>query len=182
MKKIILNNMENAIGLKIKKLYEDVPTPKYATDGSAGLDLTAMSRFYDKNGNVVYGTGIAVEIPEGYVGLLFPRSSITKKDIFVKNSVGVIDSDYRGEIMLKCAPSLGFADYDGDGDTRYGIHTDQDYFDSVTYLDDNSNNHYEIGDKCCQLMLVEIPKLHIEVVDELSDTERGTGGYGHTGN
>ena len=174
--------MENVIGLKLKKLYEDVPTPKYATDGSAGIDLTAMSRFYDKNGNVVYGTGIAVEIPEGYVGLLFPRSSITKKDIFVKNSVGVIDSDYRGEIMLKCAPSLGFADYCGDNGARYGITTDQDYFDSVTYLDDNSNNHYEIGDKCCQLVIIPIPKVVIHLVDELSETERGTGGYGHTGN
>lgn len=169
------------INLKIKKLYENVPTPTYATDGSACVDLTAMSRFYDKNGNVVYGTGIAMEIPKGYVGLLFPRSSITKKDITVKNCVGVIDSDYRGEVMLKCCPTLGFANYDGDYD-RYGINIDQDNFDCVTYLSDNSNNHYNIGDKCCQLMLVEIPKLHIEVVDELSDTERGIGGYGHTGN
>lgn len=177
-----LNNMENVIRLKLKKLYEDVPTPKYATNGSAGLDLTAMSRFYDKNGNVCYGTGIAIEIPEGYVGLLFPRSSITKKDIFVKNSVGVIDSDYRGEIILKCAPSLGFADYDDVYDARYGINMDQDHFDGVTYLSDNSNNHYNIGDKCCQLVIVPIPKVVIHLVDELSETERGTGGYGHTGN
>ena len=173
--------MDKVIGLKLKKLYEDVPTPKYATNGSAGLDLTAMSRFYDKDCNVCYGTGIAVEIPEGYVGLLFPRSSITKKDILVKNSVGVIDSDYRGEIVLKCAPSLGFANYDGNDDTRYGINTDQDYFDSVTYLDDNSNNHYNIGDKCCQLVIVPIPKVVIHLVDELSETERGINGYGHTG-
>lgn len=174
--------MENVIGLKLKKLYEDVPTPKYATNGSAGLDLTAMSRFYDKNGNVCYGTGIAIEIPEGYVGLLFPRSSITKKDIFVKNSVGVIDSDYRGEIILKCAPCLGFGEYDGNEQFRYGIGLDQDWSDCVTYQDYNHNQHYEIGDKCCQLVIIPIPKVVIHLVDELSETERGTGGYGHTGN
>jgi dUTP pyrophosphatase len=173
--------MENIIGLKVKKLYENVPTPKYATNGSAGLDLTAMSRIYDKNGNVCYGTGIAVEIPEGYVGLLFPRSSITKKDIFVKNSVGVIDSDYRGEIILKCAPCLGFANYDNNNYNRYGISTDQDYFESITYLSDNEFDHYDIGDKCCQLVIVPIPKVVIHLVDELSETERGAGGYGHTG-
>lgn len=175
--------MENVIELKLKKLYEDVPTPKYATDGSAGIDLTAMSRFYDKNGNVCYGTGIAVEIPEGYVGLLFPRSSITKKDIFVKNSVGVIDSDYRGEIMLKCAPCLGFTNDDWkieNDDCRYGITTDQDWYDDVNYI--HNNQHYEIGDKCCQLVIVPIPKVVIHLVDELSETERGVGGYGHTGN
>ena len=177
------------INLKIKKLYENVPTPTYGTEGSACIDLTAMSRFYDKNGNVVYGTGIAMEIPEGYVGLLFPRSSITKKDIIVKNCVGVIDSDYRGEVMLKCCPTLGFGNYDNcntDGEVilekRYGIDIDQDFYEDTIHLDGDLNNHYGIGDKCCQIMLVEIPKLNIEVVDELSNTERGVGGYGHTGN
>ena len=165
------------INLKIKKLYDEVPTPTYGTSGSAGLDLTAMSRFYDENGNVVYGTGIAVEIPEGYVGLLFPRSSITKKDIIVKNCVGVIDSDYRGEILLKCAPTLAFVS--NDDKYKYGIDLEQDWFDDVSYTKDNQN--YEIGDKCCQLILVEIPKVNIQIVDYLSKTERGTGGYGHTG-
>lgn len=169
------------INLKIKKLYDEVPTPTYGTSGSAGLDLTAMSRFYDKNGNVVYGTGIAVEIPEGYVGLLFPRSSITKKDIIVKNCVGVIDSDYRGEIMLKCCPSLGFAENEGNENFRYGIGTEQDWYNSVTYQDYNTNQHYKIGDKCCQLILMEIPKMNIQIVNELSETERGIGGYGSTG-
>lgn len=183
MKEINLNNMEKVIGLKLKKLYEDVPTPKYATSGSAGLDLTAMSRFYDKDGNVCYGTGIAVEIPEGYVGLLFPRSSITKKDILVKNSVGVIDSDYRGEIVLKCSPCLGYGNHynlDECKDLRYGINTDQDHFQTIDYLIPNHEN-YEIGDKCCQLVIVPIPKVVIHLVDELSETERGANGYGHTG-
>lgn len=184
MKEINLNNMKNAIELKLKKLYEDVPTPSYGTEFSAGLDLTAMSRFFDKDGNVCYGTGIAIEIPKGYVGLLFPRSSITKKDIFVKNSVGVIDSDYRGEIILKCAPCLGYCDtpnIDKNEDFRYGIKVDQNYFTNIDYVNDYHKN-YNIGDKCCQLIIVEIPKINISIVDELSETERGTGGYGHTGN
>ena len=65
------------------------------------MDLVAVSKSYDENLNVCYGTGLAFEIPEGYMGLVFPRSSISKKDLTLSNSVGVIDSGYRGEVFLK---------------------------------------------------------------------------------
>ena len=78
--------------VKIKKLCENAVIPSYANPGDAGMDLVATSRMFDKYGNVEYGTGLAMEIPEGYVGLIFPRSSICKQDLSLSNAVGVIDS------------------------------------------------------------------------------------------
>ena len=78
--------------IRFKKLHEDAVLPVHAKIGDAGVDLTAVTEEYDKYGNIVFDTGIAVEIPEGYVGLVFPRSSITKTHHLLKNSVGVIDS------------------------------------------------------------------------------------------
>lgn len=92
---------QNKLKVKFKKLYVDAVTPSYAKDGDAGLDLTATHMTFDEN-FIEYGTGIAVEIPEGYVGLVFPRSSVSKRENFyLKNSVGVIDSGFREEIKLR---------------------------------------------------------------------------------
>jgi dUTP pyrophosphatase len=88
--------------VKIKKLHPDAVIPKYAKLGDAGMDLVAISEEWnDTNTMVTYDTGLSMEIPEGYVGLLFPRSSISKTDLILANSVGVIDSGYRGPIMFK---------------------------------------------------------------------------------
>lgn len=137
--------------IKIKKLHENAVIPTYAKHGDAGMDLTATSKSYDENNNVVYGTGLAVEIPEGYVGLVFPRSSICKKDLFLTNSVGVIDSGYRGEIMTKFK------------------HTD------------NLPVEYRVGERIAQLIILPHPYIEFELADELSKSERGTGGYGSSG-
>ncbi|MCM1166410.1 MAG: hypothetical protein NC401_10440 [Ruminococcus sp.] len=96
--------------IKFSKLLNEaiVPTKAHATD--AGFDLTATSRTFDEHGALVYGTGIAVEIPEGYVGLVFPRSSVARYDIALSNCVGVIDAGYRGEIMAKFKPALVYVD------------------------------------------------------------------------
>ena len=92
---------QNKLKVKFKNLYVDAVKPSYAKDGDAGLDLTATHMTWEEN-FIEYGTGIAVEIPEGYVGLVFPRSSVSKRENFyLKNSVGVIDSGYRGEIKLR---------------------------------------------------------------------------------
>lgn len=86
--------------VKIKKLKAKAPTPQYAKDGDAGMDLTVMS--IEQHGQMVtYGSGIAMEIPKGYVGMIFARSSIYKTDMILSNCVGIIDSGYRGEIMAK---------------------------------------------------------------------------------
>lgn len=84
-----------------KKLYPNSVEPKQMTTGAAGFDLTATSVEKCTNGVWEYGTGIAIEIPKGYCGLVFPRSSIVNTGAVLSNSVGVIDSDYRGEIFLK---------------------------------------------------------------------------------
>ena len=78
--------------VKIKKLNENAVIPSYSKQGDAGMDFVATSKIFDKYGNVEYGTGLAMEIPEGHVGLIFPRSSISKKDLALTNAVGVIDS------------------------------------------------------------------------------------------
>lgn len=97
--------MNNSLQIKFKKVRENAVAPKIANHGDAGADLTAISVDisvdYDDNNIITYGTGIAVEIPEGYVGLIFPRSSIYKKQLILSNSVGVIDCGYRGEIKFK---------------------------------------------------------------------------------
>ena len=95
------------MGVKVKKLHPKAVIPTYAKHGDAGLDLTAVSVSVDKFGNATYGTGLAFEIPEGYVGLIFPRSSISKQGLTLANSVGVIDSGYRGEVMFKFKPLMG---------------------------------------------------------------------------
>lgn len=146
--------------VKIKKLHEGAVIPNFAKHGDAGADLTAISKSYDEHGNVVYGTGLAFEIPLGFVGYIFPRSSNAKKDLILTNSVGVIDSGYRGEVMFKFKPS----DY-------FSINRDNVYEDGPIY---------SIGDRIGQLIIMPIPKIEFIEVDELSQTDRGTGSFGST--
>ena len=96
-------NLNNIIKMevKIKRLVENAVIPTYAHNTDAGLDLTAINYKYNVEHDChIYGTGIAIEIPEGYVGLLYPRSSNRKTNAYLTNHVGVIDSGYRGEIMF----------------------------------------------------------------------------------
>ena len=135
--------------LKVKLLNEKAAMPRYMSYGAAAMDLTCTEVEHRDNGTVCCHTGIAVEIPHGCVGLLFPRSSICKTDLRLTNCVGVIDSDYRGEIMA--------------------------VFDQL------GSDIYNVGDRCCQLMIVSLPSVNVQQVGELSGTARGTGGYGSTG-
>ena len=94
------------IEIKFKKLYADAVVPTKAHQSDAGADLVATSKHWDDEKQCwIYGTGIATEIPEGYVGLVFPRSSIRKYGLSLANSIGVIDSGYRGEIMCSFKPT-----------------------------------------------------------------------------
>ena len=137
--------------IKFKKSFKDVKTPYKANPGDAGYDLYVHSFEYNSNGQIIYHTGIAVEIPFGYVGLLYMRSSAAHKSCRMANATGVIDSGYRGEITA--------------------------IFDVI-----NSGNLYNVGDRCCQLVITEVPKVEYVEVEELSDSVRGTGGYGSSGN
>lgn len=152
--------------VNVKKLDSNAVLPTYAKHGDAGMDLTATSKSYDEHGNVVYGTSLAFEIPHGYVGLLFPRSSNTKKDLILGNSVGVIDSGYRGEVVFKFKP---IARYDELLDGKFRIN---DWYDD--------NQQYEIGDRIGQIIIMPYPQIEFNLVDELSTTDRGVGGFGST--
>lgn len=145
--------------VRVKKLHPDAVVPSYAKPGDAGLDLTAISHEYEVNAAgrklQVYGTGLAFEIPEGYVGLIFPRSSISKTELSLTNCVGVIDSGYRGEVKFKFA------------------------------IDSNSRatkeSTYKVGDRIGQLIIMPYPQVQLEESEELSETVRGAGGFGSSG-
>lgn len=143
------------MNVKFKKLHDDAKIPSYAHDTDAGLDLTAVSftQEFDKSNKLVlvYHTGIAVEIPEGHVGLIFMRSSISNKSIALTNAVAVIDSGYRGELLLK-----------------YKITTD-----SLPTI-------YQPGEKIGQLIIIPYPKINPIEVEELSSSDRNEGGFGST--
>ncbi len=148
--------------MKVKRVYPDAMLPTKGSAEAAGLDLYAYIR-NDKHraaGSVdimphktyPFGSGLAVEIPKGYVGLLFARSGLgIKQQLAPPNCVGVIDSDYRGEIVLALQNS---------GNVKQTIHQ---------------------GDRIAQLVVVPYLDPEIEEVDELSETERGTRGLGSTG-
>lgn len=165
--------------VKIKKLHPDAVIPAYSTSGSAGMDLTAVSKEYDEYGNVHYGFGLAFEIPEGYVGLIFPRSSCAKFDLSLSNAVGMIDSDYRGEVTAKFKPTLVCADF-YESENRFS------QYDYIAIPNDDKFSripatHYNIGDRVAQMIIMPYPKIEWEEVDELSETERNNSGYGSTG-
>lgn len=150
--------------VKIKKLSESAVIPTYAKSGDAGLDLTATVVNWSGT-KLVCRTEIAVEIPEGYVGLIYPRSSISKTGLSLCNSVGVIDSGYRGEIMLKF-------NYIGQWLSPYT---------HATEISGPAEPIYKEGDKVGQLVIVPYPQIELIESEELSSTERGTGGFGSSG-
>lgn len=155
--------------VKIKKLKPNSVVPKYSKLGDAGLDLTATSMEIDEFGNISYGTGLAFEIPVGYVGLLFPRSSNSKTDLMLTNHCGILDSGYRGEVMFKFSKSGKYRhNYKGQGIRCF----------ENTYID---TNEYKIGDRIGQLIIIPYPEIELIESDDLSETERGSDGYGSSG-
>lgn len=137
--------------VKVKRLHEDAVLPIRAHSDDAGADLVAVSRDF-KNGNHIYGTGLAFQIPEEYALLIFPRSSVRKYDLSLANCVGVIDSGYRGEVMVTFRP------------TKEG-----------------NREIYNVGDRVAQAVLVPVSLCEFEEADELTETTRGEGGHGSSG-
>ena len=162
--------------VKTKIIDVNINTPKlsYAKEGDAGIDLTATSKWYDEHGNVCFGTNRAFEIPKGYVGLIFPRSSNAKQQLLLSNSVGIIDSGYRGEVMLKFKSSASSFSLK----TLIKLIFNQD---AKTTLINNYKISYNVGDRIGQIIILPYPQIEFEEAEELSETERGIGGYGSTG-
>lgn len=146
--------MVNNLNINIQKIDNTAVIPTYSNNTDAGLDLTFTSKKITEL-YVQYGTGLAIEIPEGYMGLIFPRSSISKINMSLANSVGVVDASYRGEILLR--------------------------FRRNTLRDKDINNEYQVGDRVGQLIILPYPKIKLIEVDNLTDTDRGDGGFGSTG-
>lgn len=144
------------IRIKVKSLDYRAVFPTYSYPGDACVNLVATGKSHD-GANWVYNTGLAIEIPEGYVGLLFPRSSVSKTKMLMRNCVGVIDSGYRGEIVVKMA-SLDIGE-----------------------LTDAGLPCYNVGEKVAQLMVLPVPTMEFERVDKLSESLRGEGGFGSSG-
>jgi dUTP pyrophosphatase len=144
------------VPVKVKKLDPNAVIPTYSKDGDAGMDLTITSIISESKIDVTYGFGIAMEIPKGFVGLVFPRSSVRKYDLSLTNCVGVIDSGYRGEIQAT--------------------------FKKTNWLKGDNSDKYEIGDRGAQIVILPYPQIRMVESNELSNTERGEGGFGSTGN
>lgn len=140
--------------VRIKKLNENATVPTYGTEYSAGADLYNLDERVEiaPHTTVLIHTGIAVEIPEGYAGLIYARSGLaSKRGLAPANKVGVIDADYRGEIMV-------------------ALHNHSDVVATV-----------EPSERVAQLVVTPFLKVDYELCDELSDTVRGSGGFGSTG-
>ena len=159
--------------VKIKKLHPDAVIPTYAKPGDAGLDLTAVTKTTDEHGNIVYGTGLAFEVPNGFFMMLVPRSSNSKKDLVLTNHCGIVDSGYRGEVMFKYAKYQRFSGIDLD--TNESLYSTEKSFNEKLL-------NYKVGERIGQLIILPYPPVEFEEVEVLSETERGTGGYGSTGN
>lgn len=142
--------------VQFKKLNANASVPTKAHDQDAGYDIKAISRTIDDHGNWVYGTGLAIRIPDNHVGLLFMRSSVAKKSQILTNAVGIIDAGYLGEITFKMKPIIQ--------DIRY-----------------TQARPYEIGEKIGQIIIMPIPSIEFEEVYDLGVSERGIGNYGSSG-
>jgi dUTP pyrophosphatase len=151
--------------VRIKKLNPNAIIPSYAKNGDAGMDLVATSIISDTPEQITYGIGLALEIPEGFVGLVFPRSSIRKTGLQLSNSVGVIDSGYRGELQATFNKVFG----------------SERMYDEIKVKEIQSNEYYKVGDRIAQIMIIPYPPIEFVEVEELSNTERGEGGFGSTG-
>ena len=133
-------------------LTSSASVPVYAREGDAGMDISAISMTKTEK-YIEYGTGLAVAIPQGYVGLLFPRSSVSNKELLLANSVGVIDSNYRGEIKFR-----------------------------FKYNQASPDNYYTIGGRVGQLIILPYPRINLVQVESLDETNRNTNGFGSSGN
>ena len=145
--------MSKSLKVKIKKLDPRAVTPFFSKPGDACMDLTAISETMVEEGGygyVEYGTGLAFEVPENYVMLIYPRSSVSNQGLILSNSVGVVDSGYRGEVKFRFKWVKG-------------------------------TNKYNVGDRVGQFMIIPRPIMELEEVEELSETRRGSGGFGSSG-
>ena len=146
--------MMTPVNVHIKLLDPELPAPAYAKPGDAGADLRSRIDFELEPGErALVPTGVAIALPEGYVGLVHPRSGLaTKNGITIVNAPGTVDSGYRGELMV-----------------------------TLLNTDKTKSFHVQRGDRIAQLVLQKYEHATFTVVDELEQTERGSSGFGSSG-
>ena len=159
--------------LRIKRLDKDLPMPVYAKPGDAGFDLRAADDVVICPGEtVMVGTGLAVEIPEGYNGEVRARSGMASKRMLAPiNEPGTVDSGYRGEVMVPLhnfAPAIVIKEDDYGEGARLGYNH-------------GGVQHVKRGERIAQMVITPCVKAEFFEVEELDDTERGAGGFGSTG-
>lgn len=211
-KKDFITYAKEAIGqipleIKLKKLDKNAVIPEYAHDGDVGMDLTAISVEYDREHDMyIYHTGLAFETDKHYGIFLFPRSSNRKTDAYLCNHVGIADSAiYRGEIILcfknrtsldvraeieksRCLISrLSYEPFTtscGDGISFNWVHIAMESENSGNWIYENPMQFapYQVGERIAQMVVLPYPNVKISVREELSETERGSGAFGSTGN
>ena len=166
--------------INIKKLDKNAIIPQPATDGSGAMDVTAVSmNVTDKY--IEYDTGLAFEVPKGYVMLIFPRSSVSKYDLTLANSVGILDSDYRGPLKLRFKRNYRIENKPSEVTDNEFTTTSILWGENVEDYRINACDWYNVGDKVGQIMIIPSLSIEFNEVNELSNTERGTGGFGSTG-
>lgn len=138
--------------IKVKKLHSEATLPRNANFSDAGYDLVAIDDGIINDNFIEYRTGIAIQPPIGYHTEIFPRSSITKYDLVLKNSAGIIDLEYTGELIC-----------------RYAV------------LKADNPKLYKKGDRIAQLLIRKTEYADFIWVEELKDTRRGNGGFGSSG-
>ena len=146
--------MMTPVNVHIKLLDPELPAPAYAKPGDAGADLRSRIDFELEPGErALVPTGVAIALPEGYVGLVHPRSGLaTKNCITIVNAPGTVDSGYRGELMV-----------------------------TLLNTDKTKSFHVQRGDRIAQLIIQKYEHATFTVVDELDQTERGSSGFGSSG-
>lgn len=160
------------IDVKIRKVHPDAEWPTYAHPGDAGMDVTAVSVEITSK-YIEYDTGLQFQLPPGYVMLIFPRSSNSKYDLTLANSVGVLDSGYTGNLKLRFKRCYRAMDLEGNVKEQIG-----DFKDEFQMY---AREIYDIGDKVGQIMILPYPTVNWIPTEEFEETERGTGGFGSTG-
>ena len=197
--------MENKIKVFVKKLHKDAVIPKYAHDGDVGMDLTAISVEYDAEKDMyIYHTGLAFASDFNIGDFLFLRSSNRKTEAYLCNQVGIADTAiYRGEIMIcmKNRDSINtiaelegikaymnsFPNFYQTNDVLTALKKSEDVYDlhKNAYLERAKNLEfapYKVGDRIGQMVFLPYPNVILTEYQNLSDTERGDGGFGSTGN
>lgn len=158
--------------VRFKRLTPDAEIPRQLNNLNSGLVLVATSKVYDGHGNARYGTGISVDIPEGYVGLLLPLTGNYKKDLVLSSSLGTVMPGNNEELVFRFRPVAFFADEPKE-DEDEGVGKESNTFDYIgfgkQFIEDTDNTSvYNIGDRVGQLLIIPKPSIELEEITEVA--------------